>query len=110
MSKLLGQGANVFLHVIADNLETFGRDGGSELLRLSSTDAAERYSEAFFAVDSSRKWKGRYHLIVVSEKLGLDPEDFNLSVQRGHMMNVRGSSVMGVDAVIEWLCSAADAL
>ncbi|MBD8689593.1 hypothetical protein RHIZ_22190 [Rhizobium skierniewicense] len=110
MSHLLGQGANLFLHVIADNLETFGRDGGSELLRLSSTDTAERYLEAFNAVKSLREWKKRYHLVVVSKAFGLDPEDFNVSVEQGHVMDVRDSNVRNVERVIEWLCSAADAL
>jgi hypothetical protein len=85
LASMLRNGGNVLLHLVGDNLQSFGRDQGREVLHISSGGSYEsRVIEAFAAVKGSRGWEDpKYHLVISQHDyttinraaLGLEKED-----------------------------------
>ena len=63
-------GGSAILHLVGDNLETFGRNQGSEQLGIGAEGTEnERLAKAFKAVIQSRSWQGKYHLVIAPSRL-----------------------------------------
>lgn len=108
MHEALSKGANVFLHVIADRLKTFGRDQGSEQLVLDETAPGERFMEAFLKVRTSRGWKDKFHLILASEMVALAFKNGGIEAKNLHMMVVKEGAVGRIAGMLDQLRERAD--
>lgn len=108
MHEALSNGANVFLHVIADRLKTFGRDQGSEQLVLDETEPGERFGEAFFKVGVSRGWQEKCHLVLVSEMVATAFKNRRIQAKDLHMMVLEEGAVGRIAGMLDQLRDRAD--